>query len=125
MTRTEAALVLDAALASYGVPCAPGPVDAVLAPAVVLMPAAPFRDPNPACWSHTVDAQLYAGRMDDVGVYDTLDLLADTFIRTTRANGIINRGAVGAPETVTVGNVDYLTVTFTLTLYDLGPGLAG
>lgn len=126
MTRTEAALVLETALAAYGVPVVSGPVDAVVAPAVVLMPGAPFRDPVPACWSHSVDAQLYAGRMDDVGVYDALDALADTFVRVTRsAAGIVNRGAPGAPETVVVGDVAYLAATFNLTLYDLGPGLAG
>jgi hypothetical protein len=124
MTRREAAAVLADLLRPYNVAVAADPVSAATPPCVILNPTGPYRTRDTACWATTLDAIVVGGRMDDVGCYDQLDDVADTFCRVVTASlGIVNRGATSGPEIRAIGQVDYLAVTFTCTIYDLGPGL--
>lgn len=123
VTRGEAAARLAGLFAPFGVPVVADPLDAVVPPAIVIGPGSPYREPASACWQHTLTATLIAGRLDDVDVYDRLDDLADTLCHMSLGPGLVNRGASGSPETSHIGDVDYLTVAFTLTAYNLGLGL--
>lgn len=121
MTRGELALNLGAALAPYGVAVAADDLTAVVVPAVVVADGSPWRVRTTACWVKTWELIALAGRMDDEHVHDAMDDLSDTLCRLN-LDGITNGGASAAPTARTVGDVDYLAVTFTLTDYNLGPG---
>jgi hypothetical protein len=123
VTRRDAAKVLAELFAPFGIPVVASPADPVIAPALVVGPGSPYRATGTACWEQTFTVTLLAGRADDVDVYDRLDDLADTLCAMHLGNGLVNRGASGAPEVRPVGDVDMVLVEFTVTAYNLGPGL--
>jgi len=123
-TRVEATTAIEAVFAPYNIPVVADPLSAVKPPAIIVAPGNPYRSPDTACWTQNLEVTVIAGRLDDVDVYDTLDDMADTFCRTVRANiGLTNHGAAAAPGVRTIGDVDYLACVFSVTAYDIGPGL--
>jgi len=124
-TRREVADTLADLFRPYDVAVVADPVSAVMPPCIILAPDGPYATHETACWASTLQATLVGGRMDDLGVYDRLDALRTTFCQLVSPSsaGVVNRGASGAPVRQTVGDVDCLTVAFTLTVYDLGDGL--
>ena len=124
-TRREVADTLADLFRPYNVTVAADPLSAVMPPCIILEPSGPYATHETACWASTLTATLVAGRLDDLGVFDTLDAMTATFCRLVSPSsaGVVNRGATGAPATRAIGNVDCLAATFTLTVYDLGDGL--
>lgn len=125
-TRADVAASLETLFAPYQIPVVADPLSPVKPPALILSPGAPYRTKGTACWEHTLDVVLVVGRMDDVDVFDQLDNLADTFCRLVNAKscGAVNNGATNEPGSRTIGDADHLAVVFSLTAYELGPGLS-
>jgi hypothetical protein len=124
-TRREVADNLADLFRPYNVAVVADPLSAVMPPCIILEPSGPYASHETACWASTLQATLVAGRLDDLGVYDTLDAMTATFCRFVSPSsvGVVNRGATGGPTSRTIGNVDCLAVAFTLGTYDLGDGL--
>ena len=114
MTRADLLAALEILLDP--VPVVSHPLEAVLAPAVIVGGSNRIR-PSGAYWQAQWEIVVLAGRMDDTDVYDTADTMQNAVcLALDKLPGSMSDIAQpDAPAPITIGSVDYLGFTFTFT----------
>jgi hypothetical protein len=122
VNRSDLFAALEVLLAP--IPVVDQPLESVMAPAVVLRSGAPYRfRTSELGWQTTWELLVLAGRTDDVRPYDTADEIADLLCaQIDRLPNMSAELAASAPDVLTVGNVDFVSFTFTFTDHSItGP----